>query len=272
MSICRAVTRLALVEAIRGNTSVGANVFDSLIGGLDFDPNGSVSTSEEKPFAAVYSDTAMVETDEFADCGFHANGATMFIIEFGIAAAMFQPASDESGEREIAETGLAATDANLEFSLDLLTRQIMDTIVDPQNAWSAIFLDMLHSVSKLERARIGNDSDGIRLAGQQIRITGALLADPAKGAAIDSESPLAAFFVLAAASGNADLAGKAALLEQAMSSEVADLALMQRMTAMTDPTIAALGLNPLDAQEPDLVLNEAVIGMPQGGEQVVTND
>lgn len=272
MSICRTVARLCLVEAIKGQTLVGDNVRDSLIGGLDLDEAGGVVLDQKKMFIAVYSDASVAGGEGKEACGLHDNGMTMFVIEYGIAAVMFEPASEDSGERVIAGTGLVVTDDNFEFSLDLITRQINDALSDPRNVWGQIFLEMIGEIEKVERSRVGNDSDGVKLAGQQIRITGSMLSDPPKGFDIDPESSLQRFFDLAGASDNDDLKDRAALLESVLIGSGDQLEQIQRRMSMTNRTASLLGLTPLNADAPEAVLETATIDAPTSTVQVSPND
>lgn len=265
MSIVRAAARMALVEALKGRTLVGSNVLDSLIGGITFDAEGVPSLGQSKPFAGVYSDSSTADAAATQHRGLHANGMAIFVIEFGVAAVMAQPVSADSGEELLPEIGIPPTDSGMEITLDIVARQMFDALHDPSNAWSMVFRNLLDPISKLERSRVGNENDGVRLAGQQIRISGDLADDPALGEELDPESALSKLFVLAAASSDPDLVEKGSLLSDLIAgTPVNDAALFLRLTGMTAIVAEALGPGAYEGGDPDQVMHEATIETPIG--------
>lgn len=271
MSIVRAAARIALVQAIKGNTFVQSNVFDSLISGISFSADGGVSTEQTAPFIGVYSDAS--EAMLSATSGsLHANGQTTFVLEFGIAGPMFTPASEDSGEETIEAIGVRDTDHEMELALDMIARQMIDTILDPKNAWSGIFRDLFLGFDKLERSRVGNDEHGVRLAGQQMRITGVLAEDPVKGETIDADSALGRLFSLIAESSDADLISASDKLQALIDGAVPDWEFLLRASGMTPTLGEALGPAPYVNGDPDQIMEEAEILTPEGGNQVLQHD
>lgn len=195
MSLMRIAARIAAVQALKGKTLVGDNVLDSQIGALDVAADGTLRSEEESPFITVYTDAAKSEDNRLRS--WVDNGATEFLFEMGITAAHFETDPD-TGESVLVGFGLPSTDANFEFSMDLVARQIGDAMTDPANEWAEIFRDMHMGNMSLERARTSNDSGGVRLAAQQIKLTVDLFADPARGAELKPAHPLARFFAKAA--------------------------------------------------------------------------
>lgn len=195
MSLTRIAARLAAVYALRGKTLVGDNVLDSQIGALDITADGELRTDEEKPFISVYADAA--KSDENMLRSWTDNGATDFLFEMGVTAAHTE-FNDETGETTLVGVGIPATDAAFEFLLDVVARQIGDTLSDPENEWAEIFRKFHRGNARIERARTSGDGSGIRLAAQQIRLTVDLIADPVRGVELKSEHPLAMFFAKAA--------------------------------------------------------------------------
>src|SRR5690606_15492114 len=53
-------------------------------------------------------------------------------------------------------------------------------------------------IDRIERARTSGDGSGVRLAAQQIKVTGNLVADPVRGVELKPESPMALFLAKAA--------------------------------------------------------------------------
>ncbi|WP_313194517.1 hypothetical protein [Shinella zoogloeoides] len=195
MSLTRIAARLAAVYALRGKTLVGDNVLDSQIGALDITADGELRTDEEKPFISVYADAAKSEENMLRS--WTDNGATDFLFEMGVTAAHTE-FNDETGETTLVGVGIPATDAAFEFLLDVVARQIGDTLSDPENEWAEIFRKFHMGNVLIERARTSGDGSGVRLAAQQIKLTVMLMPDPVRGRELKPESPMALFFAKAA--------------------------------------------------------------------------
>ncbi len=195
MSLTRIAARLAAVYALRGKTLVGDNVLDSQIGALDITADGELRTDEERPFISVYADAA--KSDDNVLRSWVDNGATEFLFEMGITAAHTEM-DEETGETTLLGVGIPATDANFEFTLDVVARQVGDTLTDPENEWAEIFRKFLRGIDRIERARTSGDGSGIRLAAQQIKVTADLIADPIRGTELNPAHPIAMFFAKAA--------------------------------------------------------------------------
>ena len=195
MSLNRIAARIAAVQALRGKTLVGDNVLDSQIGALDVTADGELRTDEERPFISIYADAE--KSDDNVLRSWVDNGATEFLFEMGVTAAHTE-FNEETGETTLLGVGIPATDANFEFTLDVLARQVGDTLTDPENEWAEIFRKFLRGVDRIERARTSGDGSGIRLAAQQIKVTADLIADPVRGVELKPAHPLAMFFAKAA--------------------------------------------------------------------------
>lgn len=175
----RIALRMATVEALKGNTLVAGNVLDSEIGALDVAADGSLRTDQEKPFISVYVEGAKLEGA--ADIrALHKSGPTELVIEIGITAAMTST-DPETGASEVIGLQIPATDPAFEFFLDCTGRAIINALTDPRNAWAEIWRGLSSSISKIERRRTANVSNGARVAAHQIVITLDLSPDPVFG-------------------------------------------------------------------------------------------
>lgn len=195
MSLVRIAARIAAVQALRGRTLVGDNVLDSQIGALDVTADGALRTDEDRPFIAVYADGGKGDDETSLLRAFVPNGETEFLFESGVTTA-HTVADDNTGE-SVVYPGIPATDANFEFLLDIVARQIGDALTDPNNEWAEIFRRFVHRFEKVERARTSNDGSGVKLAAQQVKVTATLFADPTRGMPLKDTHPLAAFFAAA---------------------------------------------------------------------------
>jgi hypothetical protein len=255
MSLVRIAARIAAVEALKGKTLVGNNVLDRQIGALEVAADGSLRTDEQRPFIAVYTDSGGTKGD--ADTTLRAmlvNGPTEILFEAGITAAMVL--TDENTGESVVHAGIPATDQAFEFYLDLVARQIGDALTDPGNAWAEIFRRLCCGFRDVERARTSSDRDGVRLAGQQIKITVDLIADPLRGAPIKKAHPLAVFFAKVAADGNQDQQAQIALMQVAMTGAEFTWQLTQRRYGMTAGEMNKLLLAPAAGAEPDIEVVE----------------
>lgn len=170
--------RIVTSEAIRGKTQFGDNVLDSEIGVLSTDADGNVVTDQERPFVAIYTDTGLLETSHHGLRALLSGGLCDLVIELGISARMI--VRNDNGSKEVFE-GLPATDAAFEQVMDLVARQIVDALLDPEDEWAAIFQAMFTNIVRVERNRVGHHNNGVRLAAQEIRIRGELVDDPVRG-------------------------------------------------------------------------------------------
>jgi hypothetical protein len=242
MSLVRIAARIAAVEALKGRTIIGSNVLDSEIGSLQVDGDGTIRTDEDRPFLTVYTDAATTRDVDTALRAMVVNGATEIVFEAGITAAMTEtdPVTDES---VVVGIGVPATDRALEFFLDMVIRQVGDTLTDPENEWAQIFQSFIISVSNVSRARTSNDSDGVRLGGHQLRLNVSLLADPVKGEPLKPTSALAKFFAKAATLGDAAVLAQIDMMQAQIAGEALSLELIQRRFGLISEEAGAMLLS-----------------------------
>ncbi|MCD4511532.1 hypothetical protein LQT97_09805 [Brucella pseudogrignonensis] len=181
MSVGRIALRIATIEALRGNTSVNGNVLDSEIGSLDVAADESLRTNQEKPFISVYTDSAKAD-DLGSGRRLWVNGLTELLIETGIAASMTET-NQETGEKTIIG-GIPATDSAFELFLDVVDRETVAALMDPDNVWAEIWRGLVGNIAKVERRRTADAETGTRMAAHQQCILCDILPDPVYGAAI----------------------------------------------------------------------------------------
>ncbi|MCX2696389.1 hypothetical protein [Ochrobactrum chromiisoli] len=181
MSVGRIALRIATIEALRGNTSVEGNVLDSEIGSLDVAADESLRTNQEKPFISVYTDSAKID-DLSSGRRLWINGLTELLIETGIAASMTET-DQETGESTIIG-GIPATDSAFELFLDVVDRETVTALMDPDNVWAEIWRGLVSNIAKVERRRTADAETGTRMAAHQQCILCEILPDPVYGASI----------------------------------------------------------------------------------------
>ncbi len=246
MSLARIAIRAAAVEAIKGRTLVGANVLDSEIGVLDLDSSGRVTSPEKEAFVAVYTDAAKAAVGDNDLRSMLLNGTTDLLFECGMSAAMLQNTDPDTGETVMA-IGVPDTDANFEFQLDLLVRQLIEALTDPGNVWGQVFLGLAYRLRSVERMRVGNITDGTRLAAQQLKVSADLVDDPEPATALDPDSAFGRFITLAQASEDESLRKKGAFMAAAITGTREAWENLQQAHGMTAAELRALGLGPLPA-------------------------
>lgn len=258
MSLIRIAARIAAVQALKGNTLVGDNVLDSEIGALDVTADGDVRTDEDKPFITVYTDTGTTKNANGELRAMLMNGETEFLFEAGITAAHTET-DQETGESTLIGIGIPATDSAFEFHLDMVARQIGDALTDPENAWADVFRKFTRSFIAVERMRVSNDNQGVRLAAQQVKITVDLIVDPPRGVALNAAHPLAVFFALAADLDDVNVATQVALMQaQLAGTDLPWLADMRRY-GMTRTEAENLLIVPSDGVDEDVDISEVIV-------------
>lgn len=270
MSLVRIAARLAIVRALRGVTMAGGHVHDSLIGGIQVDADGklNIGAGEERPFIAVFTDGSKNEKPELRS--FAETGMTEIVIEWGISAGMVEK-DPLTGESHIV-AGLVATDDGIEFTLDLIGREVADALTDPANEWAEIWRSIASGgFTKTERARTSNDRDGTRLAAHQMRITSMLMDEPGKGEDLPDPFPL--LFEKLAASEDAVDHRIGTMMAAVLGLSDPDWLAFQRVRGMTAGDLLAVGLGPIEGDE-DRVMPEMETGVieVEGAQPVEVSD
>ncbi|WP_203566182.1 hypothetical protein [Aurantimonas aggregata] len=246
MSLARIALRIAAVEAIKGHTLVGSKVLDSPNGALDIAADGTMRTDEDRPFVSVYTDNGTVEG--MTGRSLVDNGSCVLVIEAGISMAMTET-DEQTGVSQIVGVAIPASDQNFEFFLDLVQRQIIDALSDPDNEWAEIYRGLHYRVTKVEIGGKRNSDDGQRLAGHQTRITVDLIDDPVRGEPIDPGTPLARFFAMLDASADPVYQAQAQAMLDIVGGSDPDWKILQRRHGMTAAELLALGRGPIAQDE-----------------------
>jgi hypothetical protein len=263
MSLCRVALRISAVEAIKGRTLVGGNVLDTPNGALDIQADGSLRTDEEKPFIAVYTDQGKAEG--VTGRSLVENGLCDVVFETGVSMAMVETDPD-TGVSSLVGVGVPASDSSFEFLLDVVERQIIDALNDPDNSWAEIYRGLHDSVIKIEFAGARNSDDGQRLAGHQKRITVRLVDEPFGGELVP-DAPFSRFLDALEASGNASYVEMAATMRAVLSGSQDDLQKLRRKHGLTQDEATALGLTALadDGEEAGTLTVEGPVSVVEVG-------
>lgn len=250
MSLVRIALRICAVEALKGNTLVGANVLDSEIGALDAAADGTLRTAKDKPFISIYADDGKVLTG-LELRSLTRSGLVDLVFEAGIATP--HTITDPNTDETVIYEGVPATDANFEFHLDLTMRQIADVLADPENEWAEIFRRLVLKYEKSQRARVSGDTQGVRLAAHQLKLTVEAVADPVRGDELKESSAMAAFFAKCESDlvvTSPDMAKKIELMRAQISGNNQELTAAMRRFGMIYSEADAMLLTPAEGFAP----------------------
>ncbi len=251
MSLTRIALRIAICQALRGKTEVGANVLDSQIGLVETDAAGKVTAISRRPFISVYVDSAKARGENGVR-SLSVNGLTEINFDIGISAQHVEvdPDTDES----VIIPGLPATDDAMEFYLDLVARQVLDALNDEADPWADLYRSFATRIASMDRACATNGVGGVRVALHQIRLQTDLLPDPVRGRSLNPEGSMARFFALAEGLDEVTRVKAARMLAQ-IDSNATPLDIAMRRYGFTAGEAKALLLT-----QPDGATNAASIG------------
>ncbi|WP_052265142.1 hypothetical protein [Ruegeria sp. ANG-R] len=186
MSLTMMALRISAIQALKAaNTLVGDSVLDSQISVFDQTADGALSTKAERPFIAVYTDSA--KSKELEHSGMRANGAVEMLFNCGVSMTMTQTDKDTGAAYILQE--LPATDANFEAVLDVLEVQIGRALSDPDSEWAQVFGGFVKSYEGKECVRSSSAAENVRLAAAQTKLTVDVFPDPIYGQELSDMSP-----------------------------------------------------------------------------------
>lgn len=238
--LARIAIRMAAVEALKGNTLVGANVLDSEITSLDIDAGGNLVSKRKTPFITVFTEGSKSEASD-EPRSLHGTGSTELIFEYAILVT--QSVRDENDNVEVV-ADIPAGDAEFEFFLDIVGRQIVDALTDPDNAWAEIWRGLCYRTGKMEIARASN-AEGQRIAAHQIKMAVDLVDDPDRGVPLEAGTPFYEFLAKLEASDDAATIAKATLMRAQITGTDEPWEAVQRRLGLTRAELLALGLGPI---------------------------
>jgi hypothetical protein len=231
--------RLAASRALHGNTSAGTRVYDSAISAIDEliadDPVPVIIISTEEESATITGRDILAGSRK-----------NQFVVEVALASALERTIQTEDGGTTT-ETVVVIphTDAGLEISIAIISRQIMRALFGRETVWSRVFCDLIGEVDKFAAKRgAGAVKDGTKFAARQMTFDFSPYAEPAFGKEPMSGTPLAAFF--AALEGDPSVARFGPPLMQAIVGDaVPDWRVFYAQMGMSDEEAEKVGLYPV---------------------------
>ena len=175
----RLALRLATVRALRGRTLARDRVHDSEHSAID-----EVAVDRPLPFIVVYTDDAQYnhgDRDLWSTSGNKRVGSGYQKLVIEIAMTQRMQLVGENGE-PVEDAVQPATDAAMELNLDIIERQVIAALMDPQSAWAEMWRELVDHIGDHESQRGVSMRDGVRFAGRQITLSVQLAKEPPAGA------------------------------------------------------------------------------------------
>jgi hypothetical protein len=219
MSLVQAAIRTCVVEAIKGRTRFEDNVLDSEIGAFSQTENGQFSVNQDKPFIAVYTESASGQLQEQPET-LLSNGRVTLVLELGVTNLMDLGQEDPETGVALYDVGIPVTDQNQELLLNVVVRQIKNCLMDHANPWTVLLRGFVTAFVDFEQIRASQDK-GVKLAAHQLKITCACINDPPCKTPLTETNPFAKFLAAADASSDGAVKGVANMLRATLDEDVA---------------------------------------------------
>ncbi|MGE8942698.1 hypothetical protein ACO2I3_12355 [Leptospira interrogans] len=250
----RLALRLATVRALRGRTLAGNRVADSEVAAID-----DVAAEAAAPVVIVYTDGGSFTAtgrDLYTTKGDGRveSGYQRLVIEIAVTQRMrVQGGEDEAHVQP-------ETDAAMEFTLDIIERQITTTLMSSIEPWAEMWRRFVMDIGPRESDRGTSMREGVRFAGRQITLSVSLPKEPPHGV---SPGPLWTDFMSLAATDDS-LAPVVPVLEAALAgTDLADWRVLAGAYGLTEAEARALGIGPADGGDDDLTFSATLPGQDE---------
>jgi hypothetical protein len=231
MNLLAATIRLTLQRALLGQTLAEGSVHDSRVVVA-----GEEIFKDPRPFIVVSTEAETTNVTGLDFAG--ADREIVLLIEIGLAGRLNRDGVD-----------IPDTEEGMEFSLDILARQVMRVVQAGQDPWAQRFRTFAGAATKTEALRVVHEGRK-KLAARQIAITlKPTFSEPVFGQAATGEWAA----LIAAMKGDEILGQFGVVLEEELIGAVApDWLRLQQLLGLTDSRAAALGVGPLvPGEEPE---------------------
>lgn len=252
MSLSRAILRLTAVQAIKGQTLAEARVYNS-----DLDPLDHRMSAEKQPVIVIFTDDQQEELGHRGDMA-QGQGSVDLVIEIAIAGNTFVAGTDD--EAQEVQVSIGETDAGMEFTLDLLERQIIAALTAGVGPWPDLWRVFCTKILRRVSRRGGSAESGTRFAARQIVLTCETLIEPPPGVTYADSAWSRLIDAVAAEPGLSILAP--ILRAELSGNSASDWAQAARLLGVNLDTVSALGLGAVAGLGEDpALLTEAEIAV-----------
>lgn len=254
MGLIRLALRIATVQALKGATFAGDNVFDSAIAPLE----ELIKTNGHVPFIAVTTDD-----DAATIIGRDLLGGEReleIIIEYGIA-----------GKTKAGGITIPHTDEGMEITIDLMQRQITRALVAEETGWSADIKALCPRFHRITSRRGASAEDGVRFAARQDVVLADTINEPDIGVPLAASHPLSAFVDRLEAAGLAKI--KTVITEAVLGTTIPDWRRVLTDLGMMASTGAAIGLGDyIEDEDGEMMTSVDAIREHDAGPNTITVD
>lgn len=270
MSLVALAMRMSAVEALKGATLSGPRIYDSAVLPID----KAIDERGAQPFTAIATED---EVGKPAGRDLN-NGDRLIDLVIESMVASILPLPGEDGEAIV----VAETDATLELSLAILSRQIDAALWGRGGgAWGEVFRSFCKSIEEVTSRRGMPTENGQRFAARQVAYRVRAFAEPAFGTEPPAGTPMAKF--LAALADDPRLSPIASVIREAIMGNPSDWPAHYTAAAvaggLTESEAEKIGLAPLGGYPSDqlssvtvepagweLDVASAEAHLPEGGE------
>jgi hypothetical protein len=247
-SLVAMALRIAARRALEGATFAQGRVHDSSIAPIDH----MVEAGQDEPFIVISSEDEVAQITNRDVTG--GDRTVDLVFEIAIAHAVAATPEASGNNAPPPEIVIPATDAGLELSLSLISRQLFQALFEQKdNPWCDLFRTFCVGVRKITNRRGVGGKDGARFAARQIILTIDGLFEPPFGHEPAADEPWGK--LLAQMALDPDLAEISPLIRSAIvgNPTIEDWDRGRSDQGLTDETAARIGISAasgLSGEEP----------------------
>lgn len=248
MSIVRQLLAVSAVQAMRGVTLAGSNVFDSMITALD-----GLVKGRDKPVIIVSVEE--VDQERKDDRGLFGRSS---VAKLFIQTAVWTQADIEDPQNAGQVIQIGQTDAAREATLNILDRQWRAALSDPSNEWADLFRRLKVDIVSVRDQRMVDPENSARLAARFTEVTLSVVNEPEFGVGIPEDID-AGIAMLEAMS---DYAHLGPIWRALLSTAADEWRVTQAKIMASDTVMGALGLSVSDSAGDVTKVTISIDGLP----------
>jgi len=262
MGVIRQLIQIAMVEAVRGKTLAGDDVFDSRIDSLP-----ALLKDSRRPMLIFSVEESKQDEDGSSEKGFFGRRSELQVL---VQAAVASVREVRDGNDVVMLPSVGESDAGFEATLNMLERQWKTVLTAHESPWANVFRGLVNCVGKISDARAVDPETGRKHASRYTQVALDVIDEPLPGDPTPEVVELG--LALLEADGDAGYAEIAGLYRSMLNHGNAwpDWRKIQSSLFMSRDQMAALGLGPLSID--DLVDFDEVRLSVSGVSDVVMKD
>ena len=264
MSVVRQLIQISAVEAVRGKTLAGNDVFDSMI-----DDVTGLLKDKARPLMIFSVEECHQKSAGQGERGF-LNRTT--VLKFMVQLAVASGKEIRDGDDVVILTSIGDSDAAHEATLNILDREWRTALHDESNPWTQVFRGLVLGVGNMEDRRGADPETGRKHAARYLVADLSVIAEPMPG----EELPSAIEQGLSLMEADDDAAYREVARNfrrlLGAGADKPDWQKLQSRLFLSDKALLALGHGPLigDINRSTPVLDEGVVDFFNNGEHEVS--